>query len=145
MYFSKVLRKNDVTLTGYNKEASNMFNSVNNPFNRRIESSTSSDKNGGQQRHQEQPQQERNLLDEEESDEIKIGGRPILSEDDIVYLVRDYIEKIKSEYEGNEKVTQKADKWLARFDVKKFMRSNPDITISDFNMIMFSETESIRN
>ena len=122
-----------------------MFNSVNNPFNRRIESSTSSDKNGGQQRQQEQKQPERNLLEEDESDEIKIGGRPILGEEDIIYLVQEYISKIKSEYEGNEKIVQKADKWLSRFDVKRFMRNNPDITISDFNMIMYSETESIRN
>lgn len=131
--------------TGINKEASDMFNSVNNPFNRRIESSTSSDTNGGQQRQQEQQQQERNLLEEEESDEVRIGGRPILSEEEITYFVKEYIAKIKLEYEGNEKVAQKADKWLARFNVKKFMKSNPDITISDLNMILYSETESIRN
>lgn len=121
-----------------------MFNSVNNPFNRRIESSTSSDTNGRQQRQQEQKQPERNLLDEEEQDEVKIGGRPIMSEDDIIYMVKEYIARIKSENEENLKIAEKADKWLAKFDVKKFMKQNPDITIADFNMIMYSETENIR-
>jgi hypothetical protein len=128
----------------YQKEASYMFNSVNNPFNRRIESSTSSDTNGRQQRQQEQKQQERNLLDEEEQDEVRIGGRPIMSEDDIIYMTKDYIKRLKDEYPGDEKVALKADRWLEKFDVKKFMKKNPDITISDFNMIMFMETESIR-
>lgn len=121
-----------------------MFNSVNNPFNRRIESSTSSDTNGGQQRQQEQKQPERNLLDEDEQDEVKIGGRPIMSEDDIIYMTREYISRIKNENGDDEKLNQKADKWLERFDVKKFMKQNPNITISDFNMIMYSETESLR-
>lgn len=121
-----------------------MFNSVNNPFNRRIESSTSSDTNGRQQRQQEHKQPERNLLDEDEQDEVKIGGRPIMSEDDIIYMTREYISRIKNENGDDEKLNQKADKWLERFDVKKFMKQNPNITISDFNMIMYSETESLR-
>ncbi|MBR6098884.1 hypothetical protein IKP85_03985 [bacterium] len=129
---------------GYNKEASYMFNSVNNPFNRRIESSTSSDKNGNQQRQQEQKQPERNLLDEESEDEVKIGGRPIMTEDDIIAMTKSYIARIKEENGDDEKLNEKADKWLARFDVKKFMKQNPSITISDFNMIMYSETESLR-
>lgn len=121
-----------------------MFNSVNNPFNRRIESSTSSDNSSKQQHQQEQKQPERNLLDEEEQDEVKIGGRPILTEDDILYLVKDYIEKLKAEHPEDENYSKKADKWLLKFDVKKFMKQNPNITISDFNMIMFSETDTLR-
>ena len=120
-----------------------MFNSVNNPFNRRIESSTSSDTNGQNQRQQEQKQQERHLLEEEEPDQLNLG-RPIMTEDDIIYMVKDYINKLKNEKDGDEKFAQKADKWLSKFDVKKFMKRNPNITISDFHMIMFMETESLR-
>ena len=122
-----------------------MFNSVNNPFgNRRIESSTSSDNNSRQQRQQEQKQPEHNLLDDTEQDEIQLECRPILTEDDIIYLVKEYITKLKSERLDDDKYAQKADKWLEKFDVKKFMKNNPDITISDFNMIMFMETDSLR-
>ena len=145
MYFVKVFKLYDVIYFRYKKRGIHMFNSVNNPFNRRIESSTSSDKNGGQQKQQEQQQQEHQLLEENEGDEVKIGGRPILSEADITYLVKEYILKIKSEHEGDEKIAQKADKWLTKFNVQKFMKNNPNITISDFNMIMYSETDSIRN
>lgn len=120
-----------------------MFNSVNNPFGRRIESSTSSDTNGRQERHQEQPEKERKLLDEEEQDEVRIGGLPLLTEDDIIFMVKQYIANIKAEHEGNEKVQKKADKWLEKFDVKKFMKKNPTLTSSDFYMVMFMETDSI--
>ena len=120
-----------------------MFNSVNNPFNRRIESSTSSDTNSRQQKQQEQNQSERNLLDEENSDEVKIGGQPVLTEEDIIYWVKEYISKLKSEKPDDEKFIQRADKWLEKFDVKKFMKRNPNITISDFHMVMFMETETL--
>ena len=120
-----------------------MFNSVNNPFNRRIESSTSSDTNSRQQKQQEQKQSERKLLDEENSDEVKIGGQPVLTEEDIIYWVKEYISKLKSEKPDDEKFIQRADKWLEKFDVKKFMKRNPNITISDFHMVMFMETETL--
>ena len=51
---------------------------------------------------------------------------------------------LKSEYENNEKVLKKAEKWLEKFDVKKFMKNYPTITCSDFYIIMYMETESIR-
>ena len=120
-----------------------MFNSVNNPFGRRIESSTSSDTNGRREKGQEQPEKERKLLEEEEQDEVRIGGLPLLTEDDVAYMVRQYIANIKAEHEDNEKIQLKADKWLEKFDVKKFMKRNPTLTSADFYMIMFSETESI--
>ena len=41
------------------------------------------------------------------------------------------------------KILKKADKWLEKFDVKKFMKKNPTLTSSDFYMVMFMETESI--
>ena len=120
-----------------------MFNAVNNPFGRRIESSTSSDTNGHQERKQEQQQKERKLLEEDEQDEVRIGGLPLLTEDDIFYMVRNYINNIKNEHENDEKILKKADKWLEKFDVKKFMKKNPTLTSSDFYMVMFMETESI--
>ena len=120
-----------------------MFNSVNNPFGRRIESSTSSDTNGRREKGQEQPEKERKLLEEEEQDEVRIGGLPLLTEDDVVYMVRQYIANIKAEHEDNEKIQLKADKWLEKVDVKKFMKRNSTLTSADFYMIMFSETESI--
>ncbi len=119
-----------------------MFNSVNNPFNRAIESSTSSD-SGKKQKEQQQEKKEKRFLDEDEPDEVKIGGRPILTEDEIRYMVSDYIQKIKQEHENEPKVIEKADKFLAKFDIKKFMKRNPNMTAPDFYMVMYSETESI--
>ena len=119
-----------------------MFNSVNNPFNRAIESSTSSD-SGKKQKEQQQEKKEKRFLDEDEPDEVKIGGRPILTEDEIRYMVNDYSQKIKQEHENEPKVIEKADKFLAKFDIKKFMKRNPNMTAPDFYMVMYSETESI--
>ncbi len=119
-----------------------MFNSVNNPFNRAIESSTSSD-SGKKQKEQQQEKKEKKFLDQEEPDEVKIGGRPILTEDDVRYMVNDYIQKIKQEHEGEPKVIEKADKFLSKFDIKKFMKRNPNLTAPDFYMVMYSETEHI--
>lgn len=117
-----------------------MFNSVNNPFGRKIESSTSSDSNR-QHREQQQEQKEQKFLEQEEPDEVKIGGRPVLTEDEIKYMVQDYINKIKDEHLNEPKVIEKADKFLAKFDVKKFMKQNPNLTAPDFYMVMYSETE----
>ena len=120
-----------------------MFNSVNNPFgNRAISSSTSSDSNG--KRQKEQPKEElKKYLEEEESDEVKIGGLPILTEDDIIYMTKSYINKLKDENSTREKVVKKLDKYLDNFYVKKFMKKNPNLTSSDFYMIMYNETEGI--
>lgn len=121
-----------------------MFNSINNLFGIRVESSTSSDNNGKQKKQQEQKQSEKRQTEKEKTDEIRLGGRPILTEDEIISYTSDYIAKMKSEHPDDEKFAQKADKWLEKFDVSKFMKKNPDITISDFNMIMFMETEFLR-
>jgi hypothetical protein len=119
-----------------------MFNSVGNPFNKKIESSTSSDKNK-QQKEQEKKEQERRLLDEDEPDEVRLGGMPLLTEDDIKYLVKNYVDKLKDEHAEREKVVQKLANYLAKFDVQKFMKRNPNLTISDFYMVMFNEVEGI--
>ena len=120
-----------------------MFNNVNNPFgNRAVSSSTSSDSNG--KRQKEDPKQElKKYLEEDEADEVRIGGLPILSEDEILAMTTSYIAKLKSENEDNEKVIKKLDKYLDNFDVKKFMKKNPNMTSPDFYMVMYNETEGL--
>lgn len=120
-----------------------MFNSVNNPFgNRSVSSSTSSDSNG--KRQKEDPKKElKKYLEEEEPDEVRIGGQPILTEDEVLAMTKSYIAKLKDEHSNNEKVQKKLDKYLENFDVKKFMKKNPNMTSPDFYMVMFNETESL--
>lgn len=119
-----------------------MFNSVNNPFNRKIESSTSSDSNKQQQKEQKK-EEERKLLDKEEKDEVRLGGMPILTEDEVKAMVQTYIGNLKTEHAEREKVVEKLDKYLEKFDVVKFMKKNPNMTCADFYMVMFNETEGI--
>ena len=80
-----------------------MFNNVNNPFgNRAISSSTSSDSHG--RRQKEDPKEElKKYIDEDESDEVLIGGQPILTEEEVLAMTNQYIAKLKNEHEGNEK------------------------------------------
>ena len=120
-----------------------MFNNVNNPFaQRQVSSSTSSDSNG--KRQKEDPKKElKKYIDEDEPDEVKIGGLPILTEDEVFAMVKSYIAKLKSENEDNEKVINRLDKYLEKFDIKKFMKKNPNMTSPDFYMIMYNETEGI--
>ena len=119
-----------------------MFNSVNNPFNKRIESSTSSDKNKHQQQ-QDQKKDEKKFLEQEEQDEVKIGGLPLLTADEILAMTRGYINNLKSEHESNPKIVAKLDKYLEKFDVEKFMKKNPNMTSPDFYMVMYNETEGL--
>ena len=73
-----------------------MFNSVNNPFNKAISSSTSSDSNG--KRQKEDPKEElKKYLEEDEPDEVRLGGMPILTEDEVKAMVNSYISKLKEE------------------------------------------------
>jgi len=120
-----------------------MFNNVNNPFaQRQISSSTSSDSNG--KRQKEDPKEElKKYIDEDEPDEVKIGGLPILTEDEVYAMVKSYIAKLKSENEDNEKTLKKLDKYLKKFDIKKFMKKNPNMTSPDFYMVMYNETEGL--
>lgn len=120
-----------------------MFNNVNNPFgNRAISSSTSSDSNG--RRQKEYPKEElKKYIDEDEPDEVKIGGLPILTEDEILAMTNSYILNLKSEHEDNEKVIKKLENYLEKFDVKKFMKKNPNMTSPDFYMVMYNETEGL--
>lgn len=120
-----------------------MFNNVNNPFvNRKVASSTSSDSNG--QRQKEDPKKElKKYIDEEEPDEVKIGGLPILTAEEVLGMTKSYIAKLKEENEGREKVIKKLDSYLEKFDVEKFMKKNPDMTSPDFYMVMYNETEGL--
>ncbi len=119
-----------------------MFNSVNNPFNRSVSSSTSSDSNG--KRQKQDPKKElKKYLEEDEPDEVRLGGLPILTQDDVKSMVNSYISKLKEENSCREKVVQKLDKYLQKFDVEKFMKKNPNMTSPDFYMIMYNETEGI--
>ena len=93
-----------------------MFNSVNNPFNRSVSSSTSSDSNG--KRQKQDPKKElKKYLEEDEPDEVRLGGLPILTQDDVKSMVNSYISKLKEENSCREKVVQKLDKYLQKFDV----------------------------
>ena len=120
-----------------------MFNNVNNPFgNRAVSSSTSSDSN--RRRQKEDPKEElKKYIDEDEPDEVKIGGLPLLTEDEVLAMTNSYIANLKSEHEDNEKIIKKHDKYLEIFDVNKFMKKNPNMTSPDFYMIMFNETEGL--
>lgn len=120
-----------------------MFNNVNNPFgNRVVSSSTSSDSNG--RRQKEDPKEElKKYIEEDKPDEVRIGGLPILTEDEVLAMTHQYIAKLKSEHENNEKVIKKLDKYLEKFDIKKFMKKNPNMTSPDFYMVMYNETSSL--
>ena len=117
-----------------------MFNSVNNPFGQRIDSAVSTGQEKRQNQQNQQQREEKKYLESDDKDEVKIGGLPILTEDEILSMTRSYIEKLKSENENNEKVLKKLDKFLEKFDVKKFMKRNPNMTSPDFHMVMYYET-----
>lgn len=121
-----------------------MFNFVNrNPFGQKIESAVSTGQEQKREHQQNRDDEERNYLEDDDGDEVSISQQGVLSEDDIKYLVKEYISRLKSEHEGEDKIIQKLDKFLSKFDVKKFMKNNPNMTYSDFNMIMFNETADI--
>ena len=115
-----------------------MFNSVNNPFGQRIDSAVSTGQEKRQNQQNQQQREEKKYLESDDKDEVKIGGLPILTEDEILSMTRSYIEKLKSENENNEKVLKKLDKFLEKFDVKKFMKRNPNMTSPDFHMVLYN-------
>ena len=123
-----------------------MFNFENgNPFNQKIESAVSTGQENKRQNQQQNDEDERRLLDEDDNDEVSISQRPELTEDDVIYLLNEFINKRKNEHENEPKILEKLDKYKSKFDVKKFMKSNPHLTVSDFNMIMYNETAGILN
>ena len=122
-----------------------MFNSVNNPFGQRIESAKSTGQDKQQKGQEQQKDEEKRYLENDEKDEVKLGGLPILTEDEVLSMTKSYIERLKSENDTRVKVIQKLDKFLAKFDVKKFMKQNPNMTSADFHMIMYNETADLVN
>ena len=60
-------------------------------------------------------------------------------------MTKSYIAKLKDEHKNNEKTVKKLDKYLEKFDIKKFMKKNPDMTSPDFYMVMYNETEGLLN
>ena len=120
-----------------------MFNSVNNPFGQRIESAISTGQDKQHHQQEQQKDEEKRYLENDDKDEVQIGGLPILTEEEIIAMTQNYIAKLKSENEGNDKVCQNLDRFLAKFDVKKFMKQNPNMTSADFHMVMFNETSGL--
>lgn len=121
-----------------------MFNNVNNSFNKAVSSSTSSDSQG--RRQKEEPKKElKKYLEEEEADEVRIGGLPILTGEEVFAMTKSYISKLKEEHKENEKTVKRLDKYLEKFDIKKFMKKNPNMTSPDFYMVMYNETEGLIN
>lgn len=122
-----------------------MFNAVNNPFGQRIESAISTGQEKKQHQQNQQKEEEKKYLENDDKDKVDIRELPTLTEDEILAMTQNYIAKLKSENEGNEKTIQKLDKFLAKFDVKKFMKQNPNMTSADFHMVMFNETINLVN
>ena len=125
-----------------------MFNFINNFMrnteNQKIENSSSSDE-GKQNKEEQQKKKEKKFLEQEEADEVKIGGKPELTEEEVYSMAVEYINKLKSNNSDNEKVLKKLDKYIKDFNVKKFMKNNPHMTPPDFYMVMFNETERLLN
>ena len=123
-----------------------MFNFINNFFRsaeqQAVESSNSSD-DGNQKKEQEQKKQEKKYLEQEEADEVRIGGRPELTEEEIWFLLKDYIDKLKSSHADDEKVCAKLDKFYENFNMKRFIKNNPHMTHPDFYMVIYNETSHI--
>lgn len=120
-----------------------MFNSVNNPFGQKIESAISTGQGSRQHQQEQNKDEEKRYLENDDKDEVQISAQPELSEDDIIYLTKNYIERLKSENEDKPKTIEKLDKFLAKFDAKKFMKRNPNLTSSDFYMVMYNEVAGL--
>ena len=125
-----------------------MFNFINNFMRNaeqaKIENSASSDE-GKQNKEEQQKKKEKKYLEQEETDEVKIGGKPELSEEEVYSMAVEYIDKLKRANADSEKILKKLDKYINDFNVKKFMKNNPHMTPPDFYMIMFNETERLVN
>lgn len=123
-----------------------MFNFINNFMRnaeqQKIENSSSSDE-GKQNKEEQKKKDEKKYLEQEEADEVKLGGKPELSEEEVYSMTMDYINKLKQEHSDNDKVLKKLDKYIENFNVKKFMKSNPHMTAPDFYMVMYNETDRL--
>ncbi len=107
-----------------------------------IEMGASTDSDG-QRKEQEQKKQEKKWLEQVEADEVKIGGRPMLTEEEVQLMAELYIDKLKIANQDRPKVVEKLDKYIEKFNVKKFMKDNPNLTHPDFYMVIFNETDRL--
>lgn len=107
-----------------------------------IEMGASTDSDG-QRKEQQQKKQEKKWLEQVEPDEVKIGGRPLLTEEEVQLMAELYIDKLKIANQDRPKVIEKLDKYIERFNVKKFMKDNPNLTHPDFYMVIFNETDRL--
>lgn len=125
-----------------------MFNFINNffrsPENQSVENSASSD-DGNHKKEQDQKKEEKKFLEQEEPDEVRIGGYPMLTEEEVLSMTYSYVSNLKEQHADNEKVIKKLDKFLDNFDVKRFMKNNPNMTSPDFYMVIFNETSGLVN
>lgn len=123
-----------------------MFNFVSgNPFNQMVKSTLSAGQENNRQNQQQKKREEKHRFNEDDNDTVFVSIQKELTESEITYLVNEYIKNLKDEHYDNEKVSQKLDKFLSKFDAKKFLKQNPNITNSDFNMIMYNETSELLN
>ena len=106
-----------------------------------IEMGGSGDSDG--QKKEQQQNKETKLLEKKEADEVKIGGRPMLTEEEVQLMAELYIDKLKIANQDRPKVVAKLDKYIEKFNVKKFMKDNPDLTHPDFYMVIFNETDRL--
>lgn len=120
-----------------------MFNSVNNPFGQRIESAISTGQEQSNHQQEQQKNEEKKYLENDDKDEVQISGQPNLSEDDVLELTKSYIAKLKEEHSQNKKAVEKLEKYLQKFNAKKFLKENPNLTYSEFYMVMYNETEHL--
>ena len=106
-----------------------------------IEMGGSGDSDG--QKKEQQQKKETKLLEKKEADEVKIGGRPMLTEEEVQLMAELYIDKLKIANQDRPKVVANLDKYIEKFNVKKFMKDNPDLTHPDFYMVIFNETDRL--
>ena len=102
--------------------------------------STDSDR---QKKEQQQKKQEKKWGEQVEAEEVKIGGRTMIKEDEVQLMAELYIDKLKIANQDRPKVVAKLDKYIEKFNVKKFMKDNPNLTHPDFYMVIFNETDRL--
>lgn len=125
-----------------------MFSFINN-FMSKVEQQTvemgASTDSDGHKKDDQQKKEEKKYLEKEEADEVKIGGRPLLTEDEVQLMAEQYVDRLKVANQDRPKVVAKLDKYIEKFNVKRFMKDNPDLTYPDFYMVIFNETDRLVN
>jgi len=125
-----------------------MFSFINNFLSKveqqAVEMGASTDSDG-QKKEQQQKKEEKKYLEQVEPDEVKIGGRPMLTEEEVQLMAEHYIDRLKIANQDRPKIVAKLDKYIEKFNVKRFMKDNPNLTHPDFYMVIFNETDPLVN